>query len=125
MLLTKRKAQGIIAAAFVAAAMTAAYVAAQPAATDEQVIKITAKKFQYTPGEVKLKKGVPVILEFTTQDVLMGFKLVEFGIRADIVPDKVTRVRLTPDKTGTFEFMCDVFCGDFHEDMNGTLIVVD
>jgi cytochrome c oxidase subunit 2 len=126
MRLTKhRLLQGVAAAALAAAAMTAAYVAAQPAATGEPVIKITAKKFLYTPGEVTVKKGVPVVLEFTSEDVLMGFKLVDFGIRADIVPGKVTRVRLTPDKTGKFEFFCDVFCGDLHEDMNGVLVVVD
>ena len=102
-----------------------AYVAAQSAEPKEKVIKITAKKFNYTPGEVKLKKGVPVILEFRTQDLLMGFNLPDFNARADIVPGKTTRLRLVPDKTGTFVFLCDVFCGTGHEEMNGKLIVVD
>ena len=102
-----------------------AYVAAQSAEPKEKVIKITAKKFNYTPGEVKLKKGVPVILEFRTQDVLMGFNLPDFNASADIVPGKTTRLRLVPDKTGTFVFLCDVFCGTGHEEMNGKLIVVD
>ena len=102
-----------------------AYVAAQSAEPKEKVIKITAKKFNYTPGEVKLKKGVPVILEFRSQDVLMGFNLPDFNVRADIVPGKVTRLRLTPDKTGTFVFLCDIFCGTGHEEMNGKVTVVD
>ena len=102
-----------------------AYVAAQSAEPKEKVIKITAKKFNYTPGEVKLKKGVPVILEFRTQDVLMGLNLPDFNARADIVPGKTTRLRLVPDKTGTFVFLCDVFCGTGHEEMNGKLTVVD
>ena len=102
-----------------------AYVAAQSAEPKEKVIKITAKKFNYTPGEVKLKKGVPVILEFRTQDLLMGFNLPDFNARADIVPGKTTRLRLVPDKTGTFVFLCDVFCGTGHEEMNGKLTVVD
>jgi len=102
-----------------------AYVAAQSAEPKEKVIKITAKKFNYTPGEVKLKKGVPVILEFRTLDVLMGFNLPDFNARADIVPGKTTRLRVVPDKTGTFVFLCDVFCGTGHEEMNGKLIVVD
>jgi cytochrome c oxidase subunit 2 len=102
-----------------------AYVAAQSAEPKEKVIKITAKKFNYTPGEVKLKKGVPVILEFRTLDVLMGFNLPDFNARADIVPGKTTRLRLVPDKTGTFVVLCDVFCGTGHEEMNGKLIVVE
>jgi heme/copper-type cytochrome/quinol oxidase subunit 2 len=31
--------------------------------------------------------------------------------------------RSTPHKTESFAFLCDVFCGTGHEDMNGTLIV--
>jgi cytochrome c oxidase subunit 2 len=114
-----------VAAAVVALSSLGAYVAAQSAEAKEEVIKITAKRFNYTPGEVKLRKGVPVILEFRTQDVFMGFNLPDFNVRADIVPDKVTRLRLVPDKTGTFIFLCDVFCGTGHEEMNGRLTVVD
>ena len=46
-----------------------------------------------------------------------------FNLRADIVPDKVTRVRFVPDKTGTFTFLCDIFCGTKHEEMNGKIKV--
>lgn len=101
---------------------TASYVVAQPA---EQVIKVTAKKFSYTPNVIQLKKGVPVVLEFTTEDVLMGFNVPDLGVRADIVPGKVVRVRIVPDKVGTFTFFCDIFCGSGHEDMTGTITVVE
>ena len=102
-----------------------AYVVARSAEPKETIIRITAKKFNYTPGEIKLKKGVPVILDFKTLDVMMGFNLPDFNVRADIVPGKVTRLRLVPDKTGTFVFLCDVFCGTGHEEMNGKITVVD
>jgi cytochrome c oxidase subunit 2 len=91
----------------------------------EQVIKVVAKRFDYTPGEITLKKGVPVVLELTTKDVIMGFSAPDFGTRADIVPDKVVRVRIVPDKVGTFTFVCDIFCGVGHEQMEGTIKVVD
>jgi cytochrome c oxidase subunit 2 len=47
----------------------------------------------------------------------------DFGVRADIVPGKVVQLRLVPQKTGTFDFLCDVFCGDFHEEMQGQIVV--
>src|SRR3954467_8241175 len=78
-----------------------------------------------TPGELTLKKGEPVILELTSRDVRMGFNLPGFNLRADMVPDKVTRVRFVPDKTGTFTFVCDIFCGGGHEEMSGKLLVVE
>jgi cytochrome c oxidase subunit 2 len=40
------------------------------------------------------------------------------------VPGQVARVRLIPDKVGTFEFACDIFCGEGHESMSGTIHVV-
>ncbi len=91
----------------------------------EQVIRMTAKKFEYSPSEITVRKGVPVVLEITSLDREHGFKLREFGIRADIKPGEVTRVRIVPHRTGRFPFECDVFCGTGHEDMSGELVVVN
>jgi len=110
--------------AVLAAGSLVTYVAAQ-AAPRAKVIKVVAKRFDYGPSHLTLKKGVPVVLELTTRDVFMGFNLPDFNVRADIVPEKVTRVTFVPDKTGTFTFLCDVFCGTGHEQMQGTITVVD
>jgi cytochrome c oxidase subunit 2 len=95
--------------------------AAQPG---EQVIKILARRFTYTPNKLSLKRGVPVVLELTSADVLMGFNAPDFDVRADIIPGQTARVRLVPDKVGTFTFLCDIFCGSGHETMSGTITVV-
>jgi len=89
----------------------------------QQVIKIMARRFTYSPNHLDLKVGVPVVLEFKTADVLMGFSAPDFQVRADIVPGKVVRVPLKPDKAGTFTFLCDIFCGSGHETMSGTITV--
>jgi len=95
--------------------------AAQP---EEQVIKILARRFTYTPNKLSLKRGVPVVLELTSADVLMGFNAPDFDVRADIIPGQTARVRLVPDKVGTFTFLCDIFCGSGHETMSGSITVV-
>ena len=102
-----------------------AFGAAAWAVAAEQVIKITAKKFEYHPKEITLKKGAPVVLEFTSLDRLHGFNCPELGVRADIKPGQVTRVSLTPQKAGDFEFHCDNFCGSGHADMKGMFHVVE
>jgi len=112
---------GIAAAAAAAGLGSITYVVAQPA---ERVIKITAKKFEFLPHEVTLKKGVSVVLEFVTADVVMGFNAPDLGVRADIVPGKVARVRIVPQKLGTFEYLCDIFCGSGHEEMSGKITVI-
>ena len=91
----------------------------------EIVIKVTAKKFEYSPSSIKIKRGIPVILEFTSLDRVHGFHCPKLGVRTDIEPGKVSRVRILAQKAGVYEFYCDVFCGSGHEDMTGKIIVED
>ncbi len=95
------------------------------AAETEQVIKISAKRFEYSPNEITVKKGVPVVLEFTSLDRLHGFNCPGLGIRTDIPPQKTTRLRFVPQKAGKFPFHCDNFCGSGHEGMTGTITVTE
>ena len=91
----------------------------------EREIQITAKKFQFAPDTITLKKGEPVLLVLSSQDSKHGFNLRGFGIRADFNPGGTARIRFTPNKTGKFTFSCDVFCGEGHEDMTGTMVVAE
>ena len=109
-----------VGAAALAAGTVGLHAATQP---KEKVIKVLARRFTYNPNRIELKQGEPVVFELRSADVLMGFSVPDFNVRADVVPGKVARVRLTPDKTGTFTFLCDIFCGSGHETMNGTLVV--
>ena len=96
---------------------------ARLAAEQPAEIHISAKKFEYHPNKVTAKLGQPVVLVLTSEDRIHGFKMPDFGLRTDIVPGQETRVTLTPNKAGSFTFFCDVFCGDGHEDMDGTLVI--
>jgi cytochrome c oxidase subunit 2 len=88
-----------------------------------RVIKVVAKKFVFAPAEIRVRQGETVTFQLTAPEVPMGFNLADFKLRTDVVPGKVTTLEFTPDKAGTFTFLCDVFCGTGHEDMSGTLIV--
>ena len=98
---------------------------AKEISSDEQSIRISASTFEFKPSEITVKKGVPVTLELVSQDRHHGFKLPEFHLRADIKAGVVEKLRFIPDQAGIFTFFCDVFCGDGHEDMSGTLKVVE
>ena len=88
-----------------------------------RVIPVVARKFVFIPNEIVVRQGESVVLEFTAPEVAMGFFAPELGLRALIVPGEVARVPFTADKAGRFDFLCDVFCGDGHEGMNGHLVV--
>ncbi len=96
-----------------------------PGAPAERVVQISAKRFEYTPEKVTLKRGEPVVLELRTEDRKHGFKIPALNVRADIVPGEVARVRIVPDKVGTFVFACDSFCGSGHEEMDGVIVVTN
>jgi cytochrome c oxidase subunit 2 len=98
----------------------AAYTIAAPR---ERTIKVIARKFEFVPGTIKAKQGETLVLKFTAPEVPMGFNLPDFNVRTDILPGKTATVKFVADKTGTFTFVCDIFCGDHHEDMQGTLVV--
>jgi cytochrome c oxidase subunit 2 len=111
--------------AFLALALLAPPPGRDLRAAEPRAVRIVAKRFTYTPAEVTLKKGEPVVLELVSEDRVHGFKLPAFGIRADVRPKEAVRIPITPDKAGRFTFACDVFCGDGHDDMSGTLVVTD
>jgi cytochrome c oxidase subunit 2 len=116
----RRDRRSFVLGGVAALAMAAASVPAQP---KPRVIKIVARRFVFTPNEIALKRGEPVVLELTTEDVFMGFNAPDFDVRADIVPGRTNTVSFTPGKAGSFIFLCDVFCGDGHEGMSGKLVV--
>ena len=92
---------------------------------EPRVVRISAKRFSYTPSEIRVKKGETVVLELRSEDRVHGFNVPAFHVRTDISPDAPRRVTLTPDRAGRFLFHCDVFCGEGHEDMTGVLVVTD
>src|SRR5919108_4570940 len=76
-------------------------------AQDPKVINITAKRFEFTPNEIHLKKGEPVKLLLTSADVTHGFFVKPLKIDEIIEPGKTTEVNVTPQTEGTFLLICD------------------
>jgi len=94
------------------------------AAEQPQVIEIKAKKYEFSPSHITLKKGAPVVLRLSTEDRSHGFFVKPLGVDADIKPGQATSVAITPDATGEYAVICDHYCGLGHVDMKMTLTVV-
>jgi len=109
----------------IASVLVALNCLASTGADQPKVIKISAKKFEFTPNEITLKKGVPVVLQLTSEDRKHGFAIDGMNLRSDIEPDKVTELKIDPEKPGKYDFYCDIFCGSGHEGMNGKITVTD
>jgi len=93
------------------------------AQSDVHEIRMTAKKYEYSQAEIRVKQGEKVRLLITPTDRKHGFEIKELGIKTQLEKGKETVVEFEATKAGEFEFHCSVFCGFGHGKMKGKLIV--
>jgi cytochrome c oxidase subunit 2 len=113
--------RGVAVLALVAGAALSA--PGQEAAPGTVEIKVTAKKYEFDPGQIRVKKGDHVKLILTAVDHDHGFKLDAFQIDQKVKKGQTAAVEFTADKTGTFPFACSKFCGMGHKGMKGEVVV--
>ena len=101
-------------------------------AKEENVIEIRAKQWMFVPNKIVVKKGEKVTLRFTSDDVAHGLYIAAFGINEIVEPGKWKEVTFVPNKTGTFEIRCNIYCGEpypnsglGHWIMRAVLVVTD
>ena len=107
-----------------AAALTIAGIgghAQSTASTPE--IKITARKYDFAPDFVRVKKGDRVKLVITALDRDHGIKIEAFHIDQKLPKGEPVAVEFVADQAGTFLFQCSQFCGLGHKKMKGALMV--
>jgi len=92
-------------------------------AVEVQAIEVTAKKFEFSPNPIRVKKGQPVKLTITATDRDHGFAIDAFNISQKLKQGEPTVIEFTPDKTGDFPFKCALFCGSGHGGMKGSVVV--
>jgi len=80
-------------------------------------IEITASQFSFSPGEITLKKGQPVLLVVKSQDVAHGIRVRELNVALKVNDHGTAQVQFTPQKAGDFVGHCYVFCGKGHGSM--------
>jgi cytochrome c oxidase subunit II len=121
----------MVTAALLAVGCAIALAAVEPktrvarADVNPKVIEITAKKFEFTPSEITLKKGELVILRLTSTDRVHGFMSKPLKVDTDIAAGKTTDVAVTPDTAGDFTVICDHYCGTGHGNMKMKVSVVE
>jgi len=108
-------------------ALAAAILAASATlvAADEapRTITVSAKRFEFAPNQITLKKGEPVTLRVTSEDVTHGFFSRQLKVDADLAPGQTVEVPVTPAASGTYTIICDHFCGAQHGNMKLTVVV--
>ncbi|MEK7449035.1 MAG: cupredoxin domain-containing protein [Planctomycetota bacterium] len=77
------------------------------------------------PRQISVPAGEKVRIYIRNiETITHGFAIPDFEVAVkEIKAGEVVVVEFTPDKKGTFPFMCTVWCSDHHLDMTGELIV--
>jgi cytochrome c oxidase subunit 2 len=90
-----------------------------------QRIAIVAKRFDFTPSDITLKKGGPVVITLTSQDVDHGLKFKDLNVALKAKKGETSEAAFTPTQVGTFVGQCSVFCGSGHGSMKLTIHVTE
>ncbi len=70
-----------------------------------------------TANELHLPVGRPVVFALDGPDVIHSFWVPQLGGKRDVVPGRVNRITLTPERAGEYWGQCAEFCGVSHANM--------
>ena len=117
----EKKLMAMLCMGVLAASVFAPEVNALPA---PRRIEIEARKFAYSPSEITLKRGEPVLLVLKNKDVAHGLRIRELNINLKAKAGEEAELAFTPDKMGVYIGQCSVFCGEEHGAMTIGIHVV-
>ena len=95
-------------------------------------VKVTGQQwswsFEYpdygvTSTELHAPEGKQILLQMTSRDVIHSFWVPEFRLKQDLVPGRITELRVTPTLVGNYKVRCAEICGTSHAYMEAPVIV--
>lgn len=99
------------------------------------IVKVHARQFAWSfeypeyggfvTNELRLPVGRQVLLQMDSADVIHSFWVPEFRVKQDVVPGRVTELRVTPTLPGSYKVRCAELCGAAHYKMEQPVVVTD
>ena len=94
-------------------------------ASEPRTIEIVARRFAFEPAEIQVTVGERVRLLVRSADGLHGIEIKKVKVAKEIPRgNQPVAIDFTADEPGRFPILCSEFCGDGHDDMKGTLVVL-
>ncbi len=102
---------------------------------EAMVVKVTGLQWSWTfeypaanglavvSDELHVPVGKQVLLRMTSNDVIHSFWVPEFRVKQDLVPGRITELRITPTVEGSFVVRCAELCGTSHAYMEKPVVV--
>jgi cytochrome c oxidase subunit II len=94
-------------------------------AQDRSIVRITAERFNFTPSQIKVKRGTVIEFRLRSEDTNHGFRIL--GSDANVIIPKRGRGETTlifqATTPGRYTFECSKMCGAGHSFMRGLITV--
>jgi cytochrome c oxidase subunit 2 len=90
-----------------------------------KVIEVVASRFEFQPSTIEVNEGDQVRLVVRSDDGVHGVEIKKLKVKK-LVPrggEQVT-IDFVASAPGTFPILCSEYCGEGHEEMTGTLVVL-
>lgn len=106
-----------------ASALPAAGTALVRTGPNAYSVRMLAHLWVWTPSPLHVPQGAAITFYVTSADVLHGFEVQGTTINATAVPGITGTVTYTFAHPGTYNVICNEFCGIEHQAMIGRIIV--
>ena len=102
---------------------------------EAMVVRVTGLQWSWTfeypsvgglavvSDELHIPVGTQVLLRMTSNDVIHSFWVPEFRVKQDLVPGRITELRINPTVEGNYMVRCAEICGTSHAYMEKPVIV--
>ncbi len=111
----------------------------EPVSHDALVVSVTARMWWWEvryrdpqsgrditlANEIRVPAGKPVYLALSSGDVIHSFWVPALAGKVDMLPGRLTRLRINTDKPGVYRGQCAEYCGEQHARMALHVVVED
>ena len=94
-----------------------------PGKYDAYILARAVPQWQYLPNEITVLAGSKVTFYVTSPDVQHGFNIQNTNANFMVLPGQVSKLTITFNNPGTYNFICTEFCGAGHGIMYGAVVV--
>ena len=86
-------------------------------------VHVLAHMWAWTPSPLHVPQGAAITFYVTSADVLHGFQVPGTTVNVTAVPGIIGSVTYTFGHAGTYNIICNEYCGIGHQNMIGRIIV--
>ena len=95
------------------------------AASAPREIPVVAKRFTFEPSRVEVTEGERIRLVVTSDDGVHGVEIKKFKVNKKVPRGgEAITIDFVASAAGEYPIACSEYCGNGHEEMKGTLVVV-